>query len=186
MSGIRAARRYAKGLIQFANESNQSEQVNREMSDLKASIQESRELAVFLASPVLDTKRKNIIGAELFKGFSPVVQNFIKLVITRGRGNILSEMASEYTHLYNAQNNISEAEIISAVQLNEEMMNEIVTAAKQKIGSQNTFSVENKVNPDLLGGFILRVGDKQIDSSVRSKLNRLKKEFDKNEYIPKI
>lgn len=186
MAGIRAAKRYAQGLIQFANESNQAEKVNQEMIDLKKSIEGSRELSVFLASPILDTKKKNIIGAELFKDFSQVTKNFIQLVINQGRGDILGQITEQYTHLYNRQNNISVAEIISAVELDEAMIQEIVSSAKNTLGSDNTFEIDSKVDPDLLGGFILRVGDKQIDSSVRSKLNRLKKEFDKNEYIPKI
>src|SRR5690606_7332525 len=106
MSGVRAARRYAKGLMLFANETNQAEQINREMIDLRESIKESRELAAFLASPVLDSKRKNAIGAELFKDFSPVVQNFIKLVVNQGRERYLRDISSQFTLLYNAQNRI--------------------------------------------------------------------------------
>ncbi len=156
------------------------------MINLKDSIKGSRELTAFLASPVLDSKRKNIIGAELFKDFSPVTQNFIKLVVNQGREKLLREISSQFTHLYNAQNEISILEITSAVELDDEMMKEIIEAAKIKINTKDSFEIESKVDPDILGGFILRVGDKQIDSSVRSKLNRLKKEFDKNEYIPKI
>lgn len=186
MSGVRAARRYAKGLMLFANETNQAEQINREMIGLRESIKESRELAAFLASPVLDSKRKNAIGAELFKDFSPVVQNFIKLVVNQGRERYLRDISSQFTLLYNAQNRISIMEITSAVKLEDEMVKEIIEAAKSKINTTDSFEIESKIDPEILGGFILRVGDKQIDSSVRSKLNRLKKEFDKNEYIPKI
>ena len=69
MAGIRAAKRYAKGLMQFANETSQADLLNREMIDLKNSIQASRELSSFLASPVLDAKRKVAISKELFKDF---------------------------------------------------------------------------------------------------------------------
>jgi len=186
MAGFRAAKRYAKGLMQFANESNQAEKINREMGDLKNAVQSSRELAQFLGSPVLDSKRKIQISSEIFKDFSSVSQNFIKLVLNHGRGDILKEIASQYTELYNKQNNISTAEVVSAIELDNAMIQEIVETAKKKIGTESSFNIENKVDPNLIGGFILRVGDKQIDSSVRSKLNRLKKEFDKNEYIPKF
>lgn len=186
MAGIKAAKRYAKGLIQYANESNQAEKVNSEMKDLKASIANSRELAVFLASPVLDAKRKNTIAAELFKNFSATTQKFIQLVINQGRGEILGEIASQYNGIYNHQNKISVAEVISATPLNEGLVSQIVEAARQKFNLDHSIQVENKINPDLIGGYILRIGDKQIDSSLLSKLNRLKKEFDKNEYIPKF
>lgn len=186
MAGIKAAKRYAKGLIHFANESNQAEKVNSEMKDLKASIVNSRELAVFLASPVLDAKRKIKIASELFGGFSTTTQNFIKLVINQGRGDILGEIASEYNGIYNHQNKISVAEVISATPLNDGLVSQIVETAKQQFNLNHSIQIENKVNPDLIGGFILRIGDKQIDSSVLSKLTRLKKEFEKNEYIPKF
>ena len=105
MAGVRAAKRYAKGLIQFANESNQAESINQEMKDIKMSIQGSRELAQFLSSPVLDAKRKNEIAKELFKGFSQTTQNFIHLIINQGRGSMLMEITSQFAELYNRQNN---------------------------------------------------------------------------------
>lgn len=186
MAGFRAAKRYAKGLIQFANESDQAEKINQEMMDLKNAVQSSRDLAQFLSSPVLDSKRKIQISNEIFKDFSPVSQNFIKLVLNQGRGDILKEIASQYTTLYNRQHNISTAEVVSAVVLDDAMVQQIVETAKQKLKMESSFKIENKIDPNIIGGFILRVGDKQIDSSVKSKLNRLKKEFDKNEYIPKF
>ena len=74
----------------------------------------------------------------------------------------------------------------TAVQLDDAMVQEIVQEAKTQMGADYTYEIDNKINPDLIGGFILRVGDKQVDSSIRSKLNRLKKEFDINDYVPKF
>ena len=85
MAGFRAAKRYAKGLMQFATETGKGAEINQEMEDLKNSIQSSRELAQFLSSPVLDSRKKNAIAKELFKDFSPASQNFIKLVIDQRR-----------------------------------------------------------------------------------------------------
>lgn len=186
MASIRAAKRYAKGLMQFAGESNQAELLNREMTDLKNSIQGSRELASFLASPVLDAKRKTAVSRELFKSFSPVAQNFIELVINQGRGDLLKEIASQFNEQYNKMHNITVVEFTSAVPFESGLVNQIVNDAKQKLGDNSTINIETKVNPDLIGGFVLRMGDKQIDSSVKSKLNRLKKEFDRNDYIAKF
>lgn len=186
MAGVRAAKRYAKGLIQFANESNQAERINQEMIDLKNSIDGSRELAQFLASPILDSKRKNVIGDELFKGFSPTTQNFIHLIINQKRGDILKEITTQYNAMYNLQNKISIAEIVSAVKLDEATTQEILGLAREKMNADTSYIVESKVDPRIIGGFILRVGDKEIDSSIRTRLARLKKEFDKNEYVPKL
>ncbi len=186
MAGFRAAKRYAKGLMQFATESGKGAEINQEMIDLKNSIQSSRELAQFLSSPVLDSRRKNEIAKELFKGFSPATQNFIKLVIDQRREGSLKQIATQFNELYDHSNNIRTAEVISATELNDELVQEILKKAKATMGENYSYKIENKINPDLIGGFILRVGDKQIDSSVRSRLNKLKKEFEINDYVAKI
>ena len=186
MAGFRAAKRYAKGLMQFATETGKGAEINREMIDLKNSIQSSRELAQFLSSPVLDSRRKNTIAKELFKGFSPATQNFIKLVIDQRREGLLKQIATQFNQIYDHSNNVRTAEVISASELNDELVEEILGKAKAKMGEGFTYKIENKVNPDLIGGFILRVGDKQIDSTVRARLNKLKKEFEINDYVAKI
>lgn len=186
MAGFRAAKRYAKGLMQFASQSGKGDEINREMVDLKNSIQSSRELAQFLSSPVLDSRRKNQIADELFKGFSPATRNFIKLVIDHRREGLLRQIATQFNDLYDQSNNIRTAEVISASELNDGLVQEIVNKAKANMGENYSYKIENKVNPDLIGGFILRVGDKQIDTSVKSRLNKLKKEFEINDYVAKI
>lgn len=186
MTGFRAAKRYAKGLMQFASETGKGAEINQEMIDLKNSIQNSRELAQFLNSPVLDSRKKNDIARELFKDFSPATQNFINLVIRQRREGLLKQIADQFNQLYDQSNNVRTAEVISASELNDELVQEILAKAKSKMGEEFTYKIESKVNPDLIGGFILRVGDKQIDSTVRASLNKLKKEFEINDYVAKI
>ncbi|MFV0304313.1 MAG: ATP synthase F1 subunit delta [Moheibacter sp.] len=186
MAGFRAAKRYAKGLMQFAVESGQTQQINQEMMDLQKAVQDSRELNQFLSSPILDSRKKVEVAKIIFKDFSPTTQNFIQLVINHGREKGLKEITKQYHYLYNQLNNVHKAEVITATELNDGLINEIVEKAKATIGNDYTYEIENKVDSSLIGGFILRVGDKQIDTSVKSKLFRLKKEFDKNEYIPKF
>lgn len=186
MSGFRAAKRYAKGLMDFAVETGNAAQINQEMKDLKKSIQDSRELSSFLNSPVLDSRRKNEIAKEIFKDFSPATKNFIYLVIRQGRERGLKEIASQFQELYNQRNNIRIADVITATDLNRTLVDEILESAKKSIGTQYEYQIQNKIDPSLIGGFILRVGDKQIDASVRDKFNRLKKEFDINDYVPKF
>lgn len=186
MAGFRAAKRYAKGLMDFGNETNQAELLNQEMTDLKNSIGASRELSSFLASPALDPKRKVAVAKELFKDFSKVSRNFIELVISQGRGNILKEIAEQYNEQFNKLHNITIAEFVSAVELDTEIINRIVNETKQKLGDNSTINIQTNIDSELIGGFVLRMGDKQIDSSLRSKLNRLKKDFERNEYIVKF
>lgn len=186
MAGFKAATRYAKGLMQFATEVGQADQINQEMIEIKNAIESNRELAQFLGSPLLDSKRKNIVAKEIFKDFSPATQNFISLVINHRREKGLKEIATHFNHLYNLKNNRRTAEVYTATQLDDSLIQQIVEKSKATLGANYSYVIENKVDPSLIGGYILRVGDKQIDASIKSKLDRLKQEFDKNEYIPKI
>lgn len=186
MASVRAAKRYAKGMMQFATEQGKTEEVNREMIDLKNSIANSRELNQFLHSRALDPKRKNQIADELFKGFSPAMRHFIKLVINNNREGALKAIAEEYTRQYNEDNRVRTAKVVSAVELDKELIDRILEKSKELMGSGYTYEIENEVKPDLIGGFILTVGDKQIDTSVKTRLQKLKKEFHINDYIPKF
>ncbi|MEG1199459.1 MAG: F0F1 ATP synthase subunit delta, partial [Algoriella sp.] len=89
-------------------------------------------------------------------------------------------------NLYDQANNIVTAEITSAVQLDQNTIDTIVSKAKQTLAANSQVKVENKVDASLIGGFILTIGNNQVDSSIRTKLATLKKEFSKNEYIPKF
>lgn len=186
MAGFKAATRYAKGLMQFAQETGQAQVINQEMVDVRNAIESSRELAQFLESPLLDSKRKNTIAKEIFKGFSPSTQNFITLVINQRREKWLKQIAKQFNDLYDFINNTRTAEIITATPLDDSLIQRIVDQAKAIMGAEYSYKVDSKIDEKLIGGYVLRVGDKQIDSSVKYKLDRLKKEFDKNDYIPKF
>src|SRR5690606_13737041 len=110
-------------------------------------IHSNRELAQFFNSPVLDSRRKNQIAKEIFKDFSPITQNFIQLVISHRRETNLREIANQYALLYNKINNIHKAEVISAVELDGAMVQEIVDKAKQAVGADYSYEIENKVDP---------------------------------------
>src|SRR5690554_1597310 len=122
MAGFKAATRYAKGLMQFAQETGQAQVINQEMVDVRNAIESSRELAQFLESPLLDSKRKNTIAKEIFKGFSPSTQNFITLVINQRREKWLKQIAKQFNDLYDFINNTRTAEIITATPLDDSLI----------------------------------------------------------------
>lgn len=186
MASVRAAKRYAKGMMMFAEEHGNTKEINQEMIDIKNSIENSRDLLTFLHSRALDPKRKNQIADELFKDFSPSTRHFIKVVINNNREAALKTIAEEYTRMYNEANKVRIAKVVSAVALDKELIDQILEKSRELMGSEYTYEIENEVKPDLIGGFILTVGDKQIDTSVKTRLQELKKEFHINDYIPKF
>lgn len=186
MAGFRAANRYAKGLMAFAIDANETNVVYAEMNDVCKIIKESDDLKVFLKSPVIDAKKKDAVLAEIFKSLSKTTRTFISLVVRQGRENILSKIADQFIAIYDQANNIVTAEITSAVQLDQNTIDLIVSKAKQTLVAGSQVKVESKVDASLIGGFVLKIGNNQVDSSIKTKLATLKKDFSKNEYIPKF
>ncbi|MBS7333395.1 ATP synthase F1 subunit delta [Faecalibacter bovis] len=185
MAGFRAANRYAKGLMQYALEANQTDLVYAEMNEVINIINKSDDLKVFLNSPILDVKVKETTLAQIFASFSPTSQKFISLVVKQGRENILSKIAEQFITIYDIMNNIVTAEITSAVELDQPTIDKIVAKAKEGLDANAQVKVVNKIDASLIGGFVLKVGNTQIDSSIKSRLTSLKKEFLNKDYIPK-
>jgi len=185
MAGFRAANRYAKGLMQFALEANQTDLVYAEMNEVVKIIKSSTDLKTFLNSPIIDVKAKEATLTQVFASFSKTSQTFISLVVRQGRENILSKIAEQFITIYDIMNNIVTAEITSAVELDQPMIDKIVAKAKEGLAANAQVKVVNKIDTSLIGGFVLKVGNTQVDSSVKTKLATLKKEFLNNDYIPK-
>ena len=185
MAGFRAANRYAKGLMQYALEANQTDLVYAEMNEIVKIIKASDDLRVFLNSPIIDAKTKEATLTQVFNSFSKVSQTFISLVVRQGRENILSKIAEQFITIYDMMNNIVTAEITSAVELDQPTIDKIVAKAKQGLEPNAQVKVVSKIDASLIGGFVLKVGNTQIDSSIKTKLTSLKKEFLNKDYIPK-
>lgn len=177
MAGFRAAQRYAKSLMQFASETSQADVVYAEMNDISKIIKENEDLRNFLNSPIIDASKKEVVLKEILKSFSKTTITFISLVVKQGRENILSKIADQFIANYNLANNIVTAEITSAVQLDQKTIDKIVAKAKQTLAEGSQVNVVNKIDASLIGGFILKIGNTQIDSSIKTKLATLKKDF---------
>lgn len=188
MAHYRVAKRYAKGLMEFlATSPAKEEVVMKEMKQLGELIKGSSDLRSFFKSPVLEYKKKTAISNEVFKDFSEESKTFLSLIIKQGRSEAIESIASEFVELYRKKHKIERAIITSAHPLSEEQINSIIEKTKAILPEGTTVEVQNKIDSDLIGGFVLRLADKQFDASLKTKLNNIKKEFDINHhYIPKI
>ena len=175
----KVAKRYAQGLLNFTQESGSTASVFNEMGDVVKTIEHSKELRNFFNSPIIDVKKKVSVANEIFKIFSPVSQNLIQLVIKHGRENQLQNIAQEFINKVEDLNGVQRITLTSASQLSQENITNILKSTNL-VNHDNKFDVKTTINPNILGGYILRVGDQQIDASVKSKLDQLKKEFQLN------
>lgn len=179
MKGSLAAKRYAKSLLSLALEQGSLDSVHDDMLLVNQVISDSKELRVMLSSPIIKTEKKIAILSEIFKGkVTELSGKFIGLSAEKGREALLPAIASAFESAYRAHKNISTVEVTSAIALSEEQKKKILElAAKQ--GVENAEVVE-RVDPSLIGGFVMRMGDRQIDASISNKINTLKQELIKN------
>lgn len=173
----KAASRYAKSLIDLSTEQNALEEIKNDMVLLDQVIDQNPELEAILKNPIVPLDKKagildNVFGAKV----NAVTKAFLKLVVNKGRSEILFGTAKAFIQQYNAIKGIVTAEVTSATELTEANRAEIVAIVKKEVGA-NEVVIKEKVNDKLIGGFILKVGDKQFDASIANGLNKLKKEF---------
>lgn len=179
MLSTKVAKRYAQGLLDFTQETGNTASVFGEMGDLVKTIEGSKDLKNFFNSPIIDVKKKISVASEIFKNFSPVSQNLIQLVIKHGRENQLQNIAQAFINKVEDMNGVQRISLTSAQPLSQSNIDSILKST-DLVNHNNKFDVKTIINPDILGGYVLRVGDQQIDASVRSKLNNIKKEFQLN------
>jgi F-type H+-transporting ATPase subunit delta len=177
-----AARRYAKALIGLAKEKNVIEDIFNDMSLIKNTVLSNKDLQLLLKSPVVNTDKKQDILSAIFKGnLNELSSLFLQLISSKKRESLIQQIANSFIEQYKVLNNIVTAEVTTAIELDKNKINNIVSLYKQEKG--NSFEIIEKVNPEIIGGFILRVGDRQIDTSISKEIRELKKAFNKNPYI---
>ncbi|WP_372766430.1 ATP synthase F1 subunit delta [Lutibacter sp.] len=181
MNGSRAAIRYAKAILSFALEQQKEVEVNNDMILVANTVNESKELQLLLNSPVLKAELKKSALKEVFAGkVTPLTIGLINLLIDNKRLPILGEVAIKYTVIYDSLKGIEVAKVTTAVALTEELNKQVLSKVIEITGKQAT--IENIINPDIIGGFILRIGDIQYDASVSNKLQLLKRQFEKESF----
>ncbi|WP_423146965.1 ATP synthase F1 subunit delta [Rubrolithibacter danxiaensis] len=176
MSEIQVASRYAKSLIDLAEEQNALEKVKDDITFFIKICKSNPELKAVLKNPIISPDKKISILNQLFgNSVHLLIISFFKIVVSKGRSEILYATAQEFLNEYNIRKGIVKARVTSAAPLSEENINKIAAVIKETVKGE--IVLEAKVDPDLIGGFILQVGDKQFDTSISSSLQKLKKEF---------
>lgn len=176
MSELTVASRYAKSLIDLAEEQKLVEEIKKDMDLFHNTLKDSPELKAVLANPIISNQKKTRILEEVFgKRVNKVSGSFFKLMIDKGRGDVLYLTSEEFIHLYDVKNHIVEARVVSATQLSAANREKMIADIQAAIGGK--VKLEAKVDSSLIGGFVLTVGDRQVDTSIASDLRKLKKEF---------
>jgi len=171
----RAAIRYAKAIIDIATTSGRNEAVNNDMKMIVETVASSSELKEFLVNPVIKMEAKKAALSELFSNVQPETNSLFHLLFENKRFEILASIAQQYNLLFDESNGVEVAKVTTAFPITPDLQTKVL--AKIAEFSNKKITIENIVDPAIIGGFILRVGDKQYNASVASKLGELKREF---------
>ena len=175
MSSTRAAIRYAKAILDLANSKSVALEVSKDMTLIANTIKENKELQAFIENPTLKNEVKNSALLEVFASVNGVSKGLFQLLFENKRFEILESIAVEYNRLFDEANGVEVAKVTTAIAMTPEL--EAKVLAKIKEFSSKKVTIENTVDPAIIGGFILRIGDKQYNASVANRLQTLKREL---------
>lgn len=183
MRNPRLAGRYAKSLIGLAIERNELDKVYGDMLYLQSLIKQSKEFLVILRSPVINPDKKKVILESVTNGnISEMVAGFIRLLILKGRESNLPEIIPAFIDQYKVLKNIFVVTLSTATPASDELKQTIIEKVKEATSLQN-IELKTIVNEDLIGGFVLQMGDTLVDASIIYDLNAIKKQFLNNDFV---
>lgn len=171
----RAAIRYAKAIIENAVSNGRADAVNQDMKLINETVNSNEELKLFLVSPVVKPEAKFDALSEIFASVQNDTKGLFLLLKENKRFEILGEIAEQYNAQHDVLNGIEVAKVTTAFPITPDL--EAKVLAKIKEFSNKKITLINTVDPSIIGGFILRIGDQQYNASVSNRLQQLKREF---------
>jgi F-type H+-transporting ATPase subunit delta len=176
MSDVRVAARYAKSIFDLALDRGELETVAESMAEIAATIKQNRDLDKTLKSPIINSAKKLNILKAIFTQSNALLTTFFEILTRKGREGVLGEVARQFRSLYNQHKSIAVAQVVTAAPIDEELRQAFQERVKQ-ISGKNAVELHEKVDPTLIGGYVLNVAGKQVDDSIRTRLKALKKQL---------
>jgi F-type H+-transporting ATPase subunit delta len=170
-----AQRTYANALFEAAKETGRLDEAHEQLHEFRRAVEQVPELRALLENPELDTRERTEALRAVLADADELVRNFLLLVSEKGRAHELDEIVEEFDALVAREEGILDVELTTAVELSEEEAQRIL----DRIGgvSERKLRATRKVDPRLIGGFVLQAGSHRVDASVRSRLERLRRQL---------
>jgi len=164
---------YARSLFEVAQEHERLDEVREQLDQYAAALNDHRQMAVFFFSPYFSTEEKKHALERAIEGADPIFMNFLEALVERHRMPAIFQIRAAYERLWDEANKRLPVQITSAVALGEETVRSIGDRISEQTGQ--TVELSSSVDPDLIGGIVLRVGNVILDASIRNRLNQLRK-----------
>jgi len=181
MKETRVAIRYAKALFDLCIEQNLLERVDEDMHLIEKLYDESREFRHFLKSPVISNQKKNsVFKALLESSVHSLTLSFTKLMVDNNRESVIAAVAKEFHSHYKLHKGIVTVELLTSEKMSDILRTDIIDLIEKETGKK--VELLEKVNSNIIGGFVIQLEDKQFDASIITKIKRLSREFNINVY----
>ena len=176
MAESTVAFRYAKALIDLAKEKDKVEEVFNDMSFFRQVVKQNRDLMLALKSPIVRHEKKMAVLRALFESrVDPLSFLIFNIITKKNREGIMDVIADEFIRQYNDLKGIQKVQVTTTLPLTEEIRQEFIRLVANTTGKQ--IELEENTDSKLIGGYILRIGDRQIDASIRNQLAKLRLDF---------
>jgi F-type H+-transporting ATPase subunit delta len=165
---------YARSLFQVAREQGKIDEIKEQLGQFADALAEDHNLQVFFFSPYFSTQEKEEGLDKALEGADPVLVNFLKLLIENHRMPVIFRARRAYDALWEEENRLLPVSVTSAVELDSETVSQIGDRIAEQTGRKVELSAQ--VDPEILGGIVVRVGNQVLDASVRNRLEQLRKQ----------
>jgi F-type H+-transporting ATPase subunit delta len=164
---------YGRSLFEVAREQHKLDELREQLGQFADAVSENHELAVFFFSPYFSTKEKQEALGRMLDGADPILLNFLNLLIENHRMPVIFRIRQEYGRLWDEENKTLPVEITSAIELDPATAESLGRKIGERAGRKVTLAAH--VDPDILGGIIIRVGNSILDASIRNRLEQLRR-----------
>lgn len=180
------AYRYARSLMSLAQDKGQLELVHEDMLLVANTCRDNRELVLLMRSPVVKSDKKEKVLDRVFAGkIGQITSAFMGILARKGREALLPDVAAAFENIYKVEKGILTCNVTSATKLNARQREQVIKLANEKHPGKEIELIE-QVDPAIIGGVVIRIGDEQYDGSVDRRLHDLRRRFSENPYIPEI
>jgi len=181
MKESRIALRYAKALFELAEEQNIIEQAHNDMQLVQSICKSNKDFRLMLYSPIIKTDKKIAILKQIFKdNVNDISLSFLLIITSKRRESYIDGIAFQFIEFYREYKNIITAYLTTAEASNDAIRNKVLNLVKDY--TQKDVMLVEEIKEKIMGGFILKFSDKQLDESITTKIIRLKREYNINIY----
>jgi len=166
------AKVYARSLFEVAREQGKLDQLREQLGEFVHALNEYRELAIFFFSPYFSVKEKEDALARVLVDAEPIFLNFLSLLIEKHRMPVIFRIRDAYEQMWEEENRMLPVEITSAIELDPDTLERLSREISERTGRKVKLAAH--VDPDILGGLVVRVGNSILDASIRNRLEQLR------------